>query len=149
MQIHPRKFSVICTSSIIAMICAAPVSITTPLKNLLSRAPTPRVFTKYSLNQPTYAHSNTSVLENNPLNGVKIVLDPPSRPSNISPALSKRPPPIRIYYKIVGISKKGENHSIHSFSCLIYWGFECFYFHLTGWKHNNPEGRFCHRRVGI
>ena len=129
MQIHPRKFSVICTSSIIAMICAAPVSITTPLENLRSGAPTPRVFTKYSLNQPTYTHSNTFVLENNPLNGVKIILDPPPppRPSNISP-LSKRPPPMRIYYKIVGISKKGENYS---FSCLIYGGFECFYFHLT------------------
>ena len=32
---------------------------------------------------------------------------------------------------ILEISKKGENHSIHLFSCLIYWGFECFHFHLV------------------
>ena len=53
--------------------------------------------------------------------------------------------PYENYTKLLRISKKGENYSIHSVSCLIYWGCEHFYFHLVNRptrKHNNLKGGF-------
>ena len=96
-----------------------------------------------------------------PPNVVKIVLDPlcNKRPCLIvlDPLCNKRPclidAPYENYTKLLGISKKGENHSIHSVSLAWFtWGLSIFIFILwieQRWKHNNPDGGFWHRRVRI
>ena len=81
-----------------------------------------RVFTKYR--QPIYAHFQHLCSWERPLNAVKIVLDHP-----IINASSLIDAPKRIDSKILGISKKGENHSIHSFSCWLTGGLNVYYFH--------------------
>ena len=103
---------------------SAPLSITTPLENLLSQAP-PFASLLKTLNQPTYAQFQHLYSSECPLNVVKILLDPPSLIN--TPCLIYAPHDN--YTKLLGISKKGENHSIHSVSCLIYWEFEYFHFH--------------------
>ena len=92
-----------------------------------------------TVNQPISAHFQHFCSWECPLNVVKIVLDPLS---NEHPLFNRRPKaPYENCTKLLGISKKGENHSIHSVNLAWFIrGFEYF---------NNPEGGFWHRGVRI
>ena len=45
--------------------------------------------------------------------------------------------PFENYSKVLGISKKEQNHSIHSVSCLINKALHILFFSISSWKETN------------